>query len=142
MACVVFQGCKNAAGYGYKWYKGKTRHAHRVAYAVHHNLDIDTMGGVVMHSCDTPSCVNPEHLTLGTHAANMADMVAKNRQATGESQGSSKLTAEQVSEIKRRHKPRCPMNGGSVLAREFGVDPMVVSRIVRGKSWCHTAEAM
>lgn len=57
--------------------------AHRVAYALHHELDSLPSGAVVQHDCDTPLCCNPTHLTLGTHQTNAADMWAKGRGSTG-----------------------------------------------------------
>lgn len=53
-----------------------------------------------MHKCDNPSCVNPEHLIVGTSKQNSFDMVSKNRQAKGEQAGNSKLTEKQVLEIR------------------------------------------
>ena len=57
---------------------------------------------IVMHSCDTPSCVNPDHLSLGTQQDNMNDMVSKKRQATGASHYKTKLTEEQVLDIRTK----------------------------------------
>lgn len=53
----------------------QTTYAHRVAYVLAHG-DIPA-GMVVMHSCDTPACVNPAHLSLGTQADNVSDGVRK-----------------------------------------------------------------
>jgi hypothetical protein len=65
---------------------GVMHYAHRWAW-VRANGPIPE-GQKVLHTCDVPACVNPAHLFLGTQAANMADKVAKGRQAKGETHGS------------------------------------------------------
>lgn len=82
-------------------------------------------GSLLMHSCDTPSCVNPAHLSIGTKRSNAADMTAKGRRAC-------KLTREQALQIRAR------ANAGeatSALAREFGVSTSTVRSIRSGVSW-------
>lgn len=83
----------------------------------------------VCHRCDVRSCVNPDHLFLGTPADNTADMVAKGRHAFGERNSKVVLTAERAVLI--RHAP------GKVreVAKEFGVSKSLVSRIRRGEAW-------
>lgn len=67
-------------GYGRRRRDGQVLSAHRLAYVEHHGLDLgDIEGMVIMHLCDNPPCVNPDHLRLGTHAENTADMYAKGR---------------------------------------------------------------
>ena len=76
--CVVWLGPKDADGYGMVRMSGNVvRRAPRIAYALAKGAIPDGM--IVMHACDNPPCVNPEHLTIGTHADNMADKVAKGR---------------------------------------------------------------
>ena len=60
--------------------------AHRVVYALFHDIDIPD-DKVIMHSCDNPPCCNPRHLKLGTHNDNCADKVNKGRQAKGKENG-------------------------------------------------------
>lgn len=57
-------------------------------------------GVCVLHKCDTPACVNPNHLRLGTHADNMADKVRRGRQARGERHTRAKLTRNDVDAIR------------------------------------------
>lgn len=72
---------------------------HRYVYETY-NGKIDE-GLVVRHKCDNPSCINPDHLELGTHQDNMDDMVKRGRSTKGEKSASCKLSDEQVEEIKR-----------------------------------------
>jgi hypothetical protein len=83
------------------------------------------------HKCDRKKCIHPLHLFKGTHRANMHDMKVKDRQAKGEKQGSAKLTAVQVSQI-RSSKGSCRQ-----LGREFGVDKKTINRILNRKTWRH-----
>jgi len=76
--CVVWTGAKTDKGYGLIEVKGKTRRAHRVAYETFKG-EIPA-GLLILHRCDNPSCVNPEHLRTGTQVDNMQEMVAKGRQ--------------------------------------------------------------
>lgn len=77
--CLLWLGsvCKN--GYGRVAYKGASSHVliHRIAYE--RAKGPITRGAKVLHSCDTPSCVNPDHLSLGTQLENMRDMFKKGR---------------------------------------------------------------
>lgn len=70
----------------------KMMYANRVSWMIHHG-DIPT-GLNVLHTCDVGHCVRPDHLFLGTQTDNIADMMAKGRQAKGESKALSKLTEE------------------------------------------------
>lgn len=99
MPCILYEGTKNAAGYGVlPWEVHGSRLAHRAALA---NKLGRKVSGLVMHSCDNPPCINPEHLSEGTHADNAADAKAKGRTRGGRSDQThcSKghaLTAENV----------------------------------------------
>lgn len=74
--CWLWTGAMTADGYGTVSVSGRMTRAHRWAVALDGR---DATGKVVMHKCDTPLCVNPAHLTIGTPADNVADMIAKGR---------------------------------------------------------------
>jgi hypothetical protein len=83
----------------------------------------------VLHSCDTPLCVNPEHLFLGTTDDNMKDMIAKGRSPAGERSGRAKLTAAQVSDI------RASALTNAELAGVYPVSAETIRCIRRGTRW-------
>lgn len=75
--CHEWMGGRDKDGYGILNWEDKMLRAHRVSYELHKGAIPE--GHSVMHSCDNPCCINPEHLTTGTHSENMADMVRKGR---------------------------------------------------------------
>jgi hypothetical protein len=79
--CRIWQGAISGRGYGVVKHRRRQYLAHRAAYEVA-NGPIPS-GMQVCHRCDTPACVRLDHLFLGTGADNMADKVAKGRQAKG-----------------------------------------------------------
>jgi hypothetical protein len=89
-------------------------------------------GMCVCHSCDNKWCSNPKHLFFGTQQDNIADKMAKNRQAKGEQQGHSKLTEAMIAEIRSRAN-----ESYRTLCQEFDLVPSTVYRIWRNQSWKH-----
>jgi hypothetical protein len=130
--CWDWTGSKYDTGYGQFYVRGKHYKAHRVSYELHCQ-EIPT-GLQVLHRCDNRGCVNPDHLFLGTHADNMADKVAKGRQARtslpGDFNGRAKVTSLDVAEIRSA-------TGVSqqILAKRYGISPCQISLILSGKRW-------
>lgn len=127
--CWLWQASRFPKGYGQfvlaRTEYGQPRaYAHRVAYVLAHG-DIPP-GLVVMHKCDTPACVNPAHLVLGTQADNLADAMAKGRMGGFTRPDIQKITDAQVHEIRASTEP------GVVLAKRYGVSKSCISLIRRG----------
>lgn len=123
-------------GYGSVASRGKSRKAHREAYEDHNGFG-SAEGLIVRHKCDTPACVNPSHLVLGTVADNNSDMVERQRQARGETNGNAKLTEADVRAIRATYVRGSSTQGLDSLARRFGVDPSLIGLIVNRKRWGH-----
>lgn len=120
-------------GYGQIRIDGRLRQAHRVMYALAHGAV--PPGRIVMHSCDTPLCVNPSHLRSGTHADNMADMKAKGRSRAprGVQSPNAKMTEGMVREMRSLYSTG--EYSQRHLAKIFGISQARVSKIVRGESY-------
>lgn len=136
--CWNWTASKNKQGYGNigigsrKDGSRKTAKAHRVAFYIFNNVDPD--GFDVCHKCDNPSCINPEHLFLGTEKDNMQDMYKKGRQPRipSHKHGSAKLTIEQVLEAKRLRKQGVSYYS---MAKNLGVYRETIRAAVVGKTW-------
>jgi hypothetical protein len=137
--CWSWTGTVTDFGYGQLTYqenkKAHTTRAPLVSYRIHYG-EIPK-GKCVLHSCDNPSCANPNHLWIGTKGQNTTDMVKKGRHKgpIGEMHPSAKLTESKVSEIKRRFTGK--IGEQQILAKEFGVSDSIISAIKTGKYWKH-----
>lgn len=106
--------------------------AHRLSYELTYGAIPDDLH--VLHHCDNPPCCNPTHLFLGTNADNVADRVAKGREAgisRGEENGRAKLTADLVRLI------RAATGSQRAISKRFGISKAHVERVRNGKSWAH-----
>lgn len=140
--CWIWTASVNRHGYGYFRYAGRTQRAHRVAWQLVYG-DIPN-GLCVLHLCDNPPCVNPDHLVLGTQRQNLADMISKKRHRSitkpetnvrGEQVGTSILTTESVKSMRRTYA------AGLVtfrdLSRQYNVASSTARAAVRRRSWRH-----
>lgn len=131
--CWQWNAGKDRYGYGVFYGPPKTLRAHRVAYELF--IGAIPKGKCVLHHCDNPTCVNPNHLFLGTQAENNADMTIKNRQAHGERVPTAKLTRHEVQEIRALYRPQSRIFGSYALGRRYGIAPSSILRIVKGVRW-------
>lgn len=130
--CWEWQKRTDKNGYGVITVNDTTLRAHRVSYEEFVGEIAD--GLHVLHKCDNPTCINPEHLFLGTNAENMKDKVNKGRHAFGEKAGHAKLTEEQVIEIKKRLAAGESVNS---FEKEYPVSGRALRLIKNGTNWAH-----
>ncbi len=139
--CLLWTGARNRQGYGHMTIDGQRLLVHRVMWELAHGPI--PAGMLACHKCDTPLCVNPDHLFLGSHADNSADMATKGRHfshtrperiARGERSGQTHLTAENIREIRGRREGGATMYA---LGREYGVSRQAIRRIVCREVWVH-----
>lgn len=149
--CIIWTGSR-VYGYGNAFFKGKKWRAHRLAYTLH--IGPIPNGLYVCHHCDNNSCINPEHLFVGTQFDNMRDSARKGRNVLqrhpeksfwhtdraktlvpkGEQHGCHKLTTEQVIKIRRL---RALGVMARTLADRYSVHPTHITRITSGRGWSH-----
>lgn len=145
--CWVWLGVPDKDGYGrisHGHKKGRTVRAHRFAFELHGG--VIPPGHSILHRCDNPSCVNPDHLKTGTLDDNNKDMKAKGRTASGdrhpthlhpesirhgEAHHNSVITNKQAMEIKAATGTQ------RSIARRYGVSQYTVWGIRSGKTWRH-----
>ena len=135
--CSLWTGA-STRGYGRVRRDGRLHRAHRVAY----ELFVGPIpGGMnVLHRCDTPACVNPDHLFLGTPADRVRNRDEKGRAAkqAGGLNGNARLTEDDVRAI----RARCAASETQAsLAREYSVSKTTISLIARRVTWKHVRGA-
>jgi hypothetical protein len=135
--CWLWMGTKNHQGYGRIYANGLNVSTHRLSWQIHKDPDFavrtDRYGIHVLHHCDNPSCVNPDHLFTGTNADNIRDRNAKGRMVwrKGEDDPKAKLSNRDVEEIREFHRDR--IFRVRQLARMYKVSHSIISRIVNNK---------
>ena len=131
--CWEWVGHKNIRGYGMQRFGSKAEFAHRKSYKLHRG-EIPN-GLCVLHKCDNPGCVNPDHLWLGTIQDNNLDCVRKDRHSKGEGRPGCKLKEKDVLEIRDLHQ------SGKLSAKEisimFDLDWSYIYQILSKRKWKH-----
>ena len=129
--CLEFTGSCSKSRYAMFKFRNKSFLVHRLSFAAFTGNVPEDM--CVLHTCDNPRCINPDHLWLGTRGDNNRDSAEKGRRACGTKNASCKLTALQVREI----RSRCGVKREShrALAEVFGVSHNTIGSIVRGDHW-------
>ena len=134
-SCWLWQGSKVPKGYGVISHvrrgKSRTVRAHRVSWELH--MGPIPEGMYVCHKCDTPACVNPEHLFLGTHRDNMKDMKNKHRSTKSKSRTGTRLTIEIAEEIRKVHTTSKVSQ--RQLASIFKVSTATINDVLLNKRW-------
>lgn len=135
--CWLYTGGLNRDGYGRISFAHTPLRAHRVAWIVAYGPVPD--GKHVCHACDNRACVNPRHLWLGDHDANMADLKRKGRRLSsplirGERNGRSMVTEHEVRLIRADKRPQAQ------VAADYNIHPTTVAQIRLRKTWLHVKE--
>lgn len=139
--CWLWRGPIDRYGYGKVSVLGRTRKAHRVAWALA-GWTADADGALILHRCDVRACVNPEHLYPGTSRDNNHDTISRSSSrvggAPGERNPCARLTWSDVREIRRLASDG---TSRASLAERFGVSCGTVHNIVSGRKWKQAARS-
>lgn len=131
--CWLWTGAKDKNGYGRIRVNGRQMHAHVFSWEIRYCPMPPGKWG--LHTCDNPSCVNPEHVYPGTPQANVQDRMEHGRAMRGEENHKAKLTAEQVKSIRAAWE--AGQHNKSEIARQYNVTNMLVGKIIRRELWKH-----
>ena len=129
--CWEWTGKRIVAGYGQFFFDGAHRFATHIVWRLIYGSDVPK-GKHVLHRCDNPPCVNPEHLFLGDQKENMEDAVIKNRHSHKETHGMTKLSATDVEAIRAMGKEKKTY---FEIALRFGISFQHVGQIINHKRW-------
>jgi len=154
-SCWNWAGCKTKFGYGRFNINGRLWLVHRISWMIRNGkipIGKGHHGTCVLHRCDNPSCVNPDHLLLGTQLANVRDCLSKKRgnRCNGENHPKRKhpelvdrgensrfhiLAESQVIEIRKAHsKAGTPI---SKTAAKYGVHIETIRHLLKRMTWTH-----
>lgn len=131
-SCWEWQKSKSKQGYGQCGFLGKVHLAHRISWKVFNGDLYPNI--LVLHKCDNPSCVNPEHLFLGTDKDNVMDSILKNRfhRAKGEQHHFSKYSTAQIREARLLKEKGLTYR---VISEKTGIALKSLSGIINRKAW-------
>lgn len=132
--CHEWLGARNRRGYGNINVDGKSLKAHRVAWELYLGTIPD--GLCVLHKCDNPPCINPEHLFLGTRQDNIDDMFSKGRghKAFGAGTNKTKLRDADIERIREA----CLFGAMQIhIAALYDTTQGTIGKIVRRETWKH-----
>ena len=138
--CWEWSGARDKNGYGQTKIGMRSVKAHRKIWAMLYGGIPE--GLMILHHCDNPPCVRPNHLFLGTAKTNRQDAASKGHipppihlRQVGENNPSAKLTADDVRDIRARYATGTISQ--KTLGEEFGLEQASVSHIIHRKSWKH-----
>lgn len=142
--CWLWTAARNKKGYGVAWDGDRTQKAHRVSFFLAHGY-MPTL--CVLHKCDVPHCVNPDHLFLGTRADNNRDMTRKGRHASKDDycrgrtgkypRGIKHPGAVLNPEIVRKIRIDKEILSYSQIARRYGIGMTTAYKAIKGITWSH-----
>lgn len=137
--CIIWTGPKHDFGYGVIHTgtgNGKNVFAHRVSYE--RKFGPIAEGMIILHTCDNPPCINPDHMLVGTHQDNMRDKVSKGRQIRGVNIPWSTLNDDIVRDIRAR---RAQGYTYKQIRDDLGLSCTTdhVGKVIRGEIWSHVS---
>jgi len=131
--CLIWTGPVDPDGYGMVSYKDETWRVPRLVWTF--LCGPPRKGVMVLHSCDNPPCIRPDHLAPGSVMDNKQDQLRRGRQPRGSAHGRAKINEAQVVEIRQLHRER------GMIPRElgemYGVSTAAVEFIVKRQTWRH-----
>jgi HNH endonuclease len=133
--CWLWQGASTGNGYGVIWDSTRYEGAHRVSYKL--NVGPIPNGLEVCHTCDTPLCVRPNHLFLGTCADNVADCFDKGRRVIHRGSAHPNTTLTEADVIAIRHAYAQGNTTHKQLAVEYETSQIAITQIVSRARWGH-----
>lgn len=128
-SCWEWRAGLHPTGYGTLQIGRGYELAHRISYRLAHGAIPD--GAHILHKCDNPACVRPDHLFVGTHADNMRDMAKKGRMNGGHG---VKLNPAKVRQIRQLNAEGATQQS---LADQFGVALMTINHVIKRRTWKH-----
>lgn len=134
LECIKWEGfiAKNGYGYGYDKITKKMRLAHRLVFEKNNKIRLNR-SEVVMHICDNPSCVNPQHLRKGSQIENLKDCRDKRRHMHGDKHTSAKLTIKKALQIRRMYETGKFTE--TEISEIFGVNQPTIHDVIKRKTW-------